>query len=175
MFVASMRFAGWTPKTIPLVKELTAANENRGRKRTIVVLGDHEKVDMDADLRQALPLSMRNGSKVVTRTGVPTNDDDLKRCSASYARSMIILSPPDLLPHEADAKIIQTSLVLAYLSELKADIVVELAELENVALLKQMLGTLMSSSSKQQPSSSLQASSPSVMTDPTLLPTTGER
>jgi hypothetical protein len=72
-------------------------------------------------------------------------------------------------------QIIQTSLVLAYLSELKADIVVELAELENVALLKQMLGTLMSSSSKQLPSSSLQASSPSVMTDPTLLPTAGER
>ncbi|KAH8967860.1 hypothetical protein BDL97_03G099000 [Sphagnum fallax] len=166
---------GWTPKTIPLVKELTAANENRGRKRTIVVLGDREKVDMDADLRQALPLSMRNGSKVVTRTGVPTNDDDLKRCSASYARSMIILSPPDLLPHEADAKIIQTSLVLAYLPDLKADIVVELAELENVALLKQMLGTLMSSSLKQLPSSSLQASSPSVMTGPTLLPTAGER
>jgi hypothetical protein len=43
--------------------------------------------------------------QVVTRTGVPTNDDDLKRCSASYARSMIILSPPDLLPHEADAKV----------------------------------------------------------------------
>jgi len=66
--------------------------------------------------------------------------------------------------------------VLAYLPELKADIVVELAELENVALLKQMLGTLMSSSSKQLPSSSsLQASSPSIMTGPTLLPTAGER
>ncbi len=64
MFVASMTFAGWTPKTVPLVKELTAANKNRGRKRTIVVLGDREKVDMDEDLRQALPLSMRNGSKV---------------------------------------------------------------------------------------------------------------
>ncbi len=65
--------------------------------------------------------------------------------------------------------------MLAYLPELKADIVVELAELENVALLKQMLRTLMSSSLKQLPSSSLQASSPSVMTDPTLLPTADER
>jgi hypothetical protein len=65
--------------------------------------------------------------------------------------------------------------VLAYLPELKADIVVELAELENVALLKQMLGTLLSSGSKQLPSSSLQTSSPSVMTGPILLPTAGER
>ena len=55
---------GWTPKTIPLVRELTVANKTRGLKRTIVVLGDREKEDMDEEMRVALPSSERNGSKV---------------------------------------------------------------------------------------------------------------
>ena len=56
--------AGWTPKTIPLVRELTIANKTRGLKRTIVVLGDKDKEEMDEDMRAALPNSERNGSKV---------------------------------------------------------------------------------------------------------------
>lgn len=58
--------AGWTPKTIPLVKELTVANKTRGLKRSIVILGDKDKEDMDEDLRTALPNAERNGSKVGT-------------------------------------------------------------------------------------------------------------
>lgn len=59
-----VHLAGWTPKTIPLVRELTVANKRRGHKRSVVVLGDRQKEDMDKDLREALPLSDRNGSKV---------------------------------------------------------------------------------------------------------------
>lgn len=55
---------GWTPKTIPLVRELTVANKTRGLKRTIVVLGDRDKEEMDEDMRTALPNSERSGSKV---------------------------------------------------------------------------------------------------------------
>jgi hypothetical protein len=48
-------------------------------------------------------------------------------------------------------QVLHTALVMAYLSELKADIVVELAELENVNLLKQVLSSLMNYSTKQLP------------------------
>lgn len=55
---------GWTPKTIPLVRQLTVANKTRGIKRTIVVLGDRDKEEMDEDMRTAIPSAERNGSKV---------------------------------------------------------------------------------------------------------------
>lgn len=147
--------AGWTPKTIPLVRELTIANKTRGLKRTIVVLGDKDKEEMDEDMRAALPNSERNGSKVannflmynkvlspwcrlyayvyehdflcvmsqvvtetavwnmtnyttrifqiVTRSGVPTETEDLRRYSAAMARAIILLSPGGLPSHEADS------------------------------------------------------------------------
>lgn len=62
---------------------------------------------------------------------------------------------------------------MAYLSELNADIVVELAELENVDLLKQVLSSLMSYSTNELPETL--KSCPLVSTDPTILLQTGER
>ena len=56
--------AGWTPKTVPLVRQLTEANSTRGLKRSIVILGNRDKEEMDEELRIALPVSDRNGSKV---------------------------------------------------------------------------------------------------------------
>lgn len=164
---------GWTPKTVPLVRELTVANQSRGLKRSIVVLGDRDKEEMDEDMRIALPASERSGSKIVTRSGVPTETEDLRRCSAAMARAIILLSPAGLPPHEADALILHTALVMAYLSELKADIVVELAELENVNLLKQVLSSLMSYSTKQLPETLKH--SPLVSSHPALLLHAGDR
>lgn len=70
-------------------------------------------------------------------------------------------------------QVLHQALVLAYLSELKADLVVELAELDNVNLLKQILSSLMNSPSKELPSSL--KSSPLVSSDPTMLLKAGER
>lgn len=70
-------------------------------------------------------------------------------------------------------QVLHTALVLAYLSELKADIVVELAELENVYVLKDVLSTLMSYSTKELPPTL--KSSPLVSSDPTMLLHAGER
>lgn len=70
-------------------------------------------------------------------------------------------------------QVLHTALVLAYLSELKADIVVELAELESVYVLKEVLTSLMSYSTKKLPSSL--KSSPLVTSDPTMFLGAGER
>lgn len=70
-------------------------------------------------------------------------------------------------------QVLHTALVLAYLSELKADIVVELAELESVYVLKDVLTSLMSYSTKKLPPSL--KSSPLVTSDPTMFLSAGER
>jgi len=164
---------GWTPKTVPLVRQLTEANSTRGLKRSIVILGNRDKAEMDEELRLALPVSDRNGSKIVTRTGIPTESDDLRMCSANMARSIILLSPAGLPPFEADAFVLHRAIVLAYLSELKADIVVELAELENVQVLKEVLSTLMNYSTTKI--SSTRKGSLTVSSDPQMLHHSRER
>ena len=64
-------------------------------------------------------------------------------------------------------QVLHRALVLAYLSELKADIVVELAELENVQVLKEVLSTLMNYSTKKI--SSTRKGSLTVSSDPQML------
>jgi len=70
-------------------------------------------------------------------------------------------------------QVLHTALVLAYLSELKADIVVELAELDNVHVLKDVLSSLMNYSTKELPPTL--KSSPFVSSDPRMLLQAGER
>ena len=70
-------------------------------------------------------------------------------------------------------QVLHSALVMAYLSELKADIVVELAELDNVNLLKQVLSSLMNSPAKALPGTL--KSSPLVSSEPTMLLHAGER
>lgn len=41
--------------------------------------------------------------QIVTRSGVPTETEDLRRCSAAMARAIILLSPAGLPAHEADS------------------------------------------------------------------------
>lgn len=41
--------------------------------------------------------------QVVTRTGIPTETEDMRMCSANMARSIILLSPAGLPAYEADA------------------------------------------------------------------------
>lgn len=60
--------AGWTPKTVPLVEALSTANMDRKHKKTIVVLGEKEKEEMDAELLDSIPVSTRGGTKVGART-----------------------------------------------------------------------------------------------------------
>lgn len=41
--------------------------------------------------------------QIVSRSGVPTEMEDLRKCSAAMARAIILLSPAGLPGHEADA------------------------------------------------------------------------
>eukprot|EP00850_Spirogloea_muscicola_P018334 SM000167S02947 [mRNA] locus=s167:54297:65845:- [translate_table: standard] len=143
--VLSASLAGWSRKTVPLVKQLAVANKarQRGQKRAVVVLGEEEKVAMDAALLEALPVVERHGTKVVTRPGAPTVSEDLRRCSAGSARSIVVLSPDGLDADQADAKVLQACLVLGHVSGIRADVVAEFQELDNVSVLQSMHATIL--------------------------------
>jgi hypothetical protein len=52
--------------------------------------------------------------QIVTRTGIPTESDDLRMCSANMARSIILLSPAGLPPYEADAFVRRSFLYMEF-------------------------------------------------------------
>ncbi|GBG84671.1 hypothetical protein CBR_g39046 [Chara braunii] len=132
---------GWSPKTIKLVKQLALSNKSRNKKqkRAVVIMGSTEKRAMDEELRKAVPLYERYGSTIVTREGTPMVLDSLRKCSTSDAKSIVVLSPEEKrLPDEKDAQVLQTCLVLAYYPEAKAEVIAEMAEIDNIKVLRKM-------------------------------------
>lgn len=140
---------GWTRKTSHLVKELAVANEFRQQKRSIVVMGHEEKETMDDALLEVAPLHEREGVKIVTRKGSPMALEDLRRCAADTAHSIVVLSPSDVSHDEADARVLQVCTVLANIGELKADVVAEFASPDNIGILRSMDKTLLDKPSER--------------------------
>ncbi|CAI7799688.1 unnamed protein product [Closterium sp. NIES-54] len=137
---------GWTPRTIPLVQQLVGAD---GSRAVVVLAGGKGKEEMDSALLDAIPKSERQkagGGQIVTRTGSPFHSEDLARCAADAARSIVLLSPPVSDPSQADAFVIQASLALANRPDISADIIAELSSLSNVRLLQRLHRTLLAPS-----------------------------
>ncbi|CAI5467172.1 unnamed protein product [Closterium sp. Yama58-4] len=149
---------GWTPRTIPLVQQLVGAD---GSRAVVVLAGGKGKEEMDSALLDAIPKSERHkagGGQIVTRTGSPFHSEDLARCAADAARSIVLLSPPVSDPSQADAFVIQASLALANRPDISADIIAELSSLSNVRLLQRLHRTLLAPSpSSQSPAATAQA------------------
>ena len=57
---------GWSPHVFEIIRELVLANENKPRS-CIVLLADHDKVEMEDSLRDHLPDTGR--TRVVCRRG----------------------------------------------------------------------------------------------------------
>lgn len=81
---------GWSESIFTIVNELTVANESRGSS-VIAVLADRDKVEMEEELRRKVR-SLR-GTRVVCRSGSPSDLDDLAIMRPETARSIIVLSP----------------------------------------------------------------------------------
>jgi voltage-gated potassium channel Kch len=81
---------GWSPKVFAILNELVIANENQ-RSPRIVIMADHDKVDMEDEVRSKLP-NTRN-TRVICRRGSPLDLDDLELVNPHEAKSVIILSP----------------------------------------------------------------------------------
>src|SRR5690606_7755591 len=74
----------------------------------IVVLADRDKVEMEDDVKNAVP-NLR-GTRVICRTGDPLDQDDLLIANPFEARSIIVLG--DETHSDPDSRAIKTALAL---------------------------------------------------------------
>ena len=97
---------GWSQQIHTVISEIVAANENQGR-RSIVILADRDKVEMEDEIRARVGSTGR--TKLVCRSGSPMDVDDLRIASLASARAIVILAPEG---DEPDADVIKTILAI---------------------------------------------------------------
>ncbi len=102
---------GWSDSVFTVIAELTIANESR-RKPVIAVLADRDKVEMEEEIR-AKVADLR-GTRVVCRSGSPSDIDDLVIVNPVTARSVVVLSSDagGREAHEPDREVIKALLAL---------------------------------------------------------------
>jgi voltage-gated potassium channel Kch len=97
---------GWSPQVFSIIAELVVANENT-RRPCVVVLGTEDKVVMEDAIRDQVGDAGR--TRIVCRTGDPTDVGDLEIVSLNTAKSIIVLSSTD---EDPDAGVIKTLLAI---------------------------------------------------------------
>lgn len=133
---------GWSDKSLAIIEQICLANESEGGGH-IVVLAVDDKQEMEARLQHATERSTSEhqidlmGTQVIFRSGNPLLEHELRKVSVGTARAIIVLSPPDIDPDEADSSIVRQ--VLALKSVLGGEgphIVVEMQDIDNKTLVE---------------------------------------
>jgi len=117
---------GWNSKVFPIISELAIANQSR-RGAAIVVLADQDKVEME-DAIAARVGNLRK-TRVIVRSGSPTDITDLEISSPHTARSIIILAPED--HPDPDSVVVKTALAVTNNPHRKAGDYHLVGEIEN--------------------------------------------
>jgi voltage-gated potassium channel Kch len=101
----------WSPSIFDIISELSIANISR-RKPRIVIMADKDKVEMEDEIAAKVP-NLRN-TRVICRSGDPTDLYDLALVSPQASRSIIVLSPEtgDEEANDPDSQVIKTILAL---------------------------------------------------------------
>jgi voltage-gated potassium channel Kch len=99
---------GWSETIFTILAELAIANASE-KDPSVVVLADHDRVEMEDAIRAKLDGGM-GSTRVVCRTGSPVDLADLQVASPQTARSVIVLSPES--DPDPDAQVIKTILAL---------------------------------------------------------------
>lgn len=81
---------GWSRQIFTIVSELAAANASR-RGGCIVIYADHDKLWMDEELRAQLRGTGR--TRVVVRSGDPTDPGTLDLVAPEHASAIVVLAP----------------------------------------------------------------------------------
>ncbi len=79
---------GWSSRVPPIISELVVANESQ-KRASIVVLAREDKSVVEDAIRAAVP-ELRT-TRVVCRSGNPSDPDDLERAAIAGARSVIVV------------------------------------------------------------------------------------
>lgn len=96
----------WSPSIFDIVSELAIANASRRRPR-IVIMAKMDKVEMEDEI--AARVDTLGNTRVICRSGDPTDLFDLAITSPQTSRSIIVLSPPGADP---DGQVVKTVLAL---------------------------------------------------------------
>ncbi|MER5945385.1 NAD-binding lipoprotein [Streptomyces sp. NPDC001904] len=97
---------GWSDQVFPVISELVTANAHR-RRATVALLAPRDKVEMEEQI--TTKVGATGTTRVVCRSGSPTDPAVLARVSPHTAAAVIVLSPGD---HEGDRTVVRTLLAL---------------------------------------------------------------
>jgi voltage-gated potassium channel Kch len=98
----------WSASIFDIISELTIANQSRRRPR-IVIMADKDKVEMEDEIASKVP-NLRN-TRIICRSGDPTDLGDLGITSPQTSRSIIVVSPE---ADDPDSRVIKTVLALIH-------------------------------------------------------------
>jgi voltage-gated potassium channel Kch len=128
---------GWTPQIFTIISELVLANESRKSGAVIVILADHDKVDMEDEISNRIEDT--KNTRIICRSGNPIDLNDLEIASPHTARSIIILSEGA----DPDTHVIKSVLAITNnpnRREAPYHIVTQIHDVKNMDVVK-MLGT----------------------------------
>jgi len=97
----------WSPSIFDVISELVVANASRKRPR-IVIMAGKDKVEMEDEIAAKVP-ELRN-TRIICRSGDPTDLYDLAIVNPQASRSIIVLSPPQ--SDDPDSEVIKSVLAL---------------------------------------------------------------
>jgi ion channel POLLUX/CASTOR len=128
---------GWSEQIFAIVTELIEANQSRP-DAAIVVLAPNDKVEMEDALRSRI--AHRGTTRLVCRTGDPTDPVDLKIASLEQARSIVLLASERTDDdHNADVDTVKSLLAIVndpQRSSTKYNIVAEIRDPRHAELAK---------------------------------------
>jgi voltage-gated potassium channel Kch len=96
----------WSPSIFDVISELVIANESRKRPR-IVVMSEKDKVEMEDEIADKVPNT--KNTRIICRSGDPTDLFDINIVNPQDARSIIVLSPET---DDPDSCVIKTILAV---------------------------------------------------------------
>ncbi|MFA4893538.1 hypothetical protein [Brevundimonas sp.] len=97
----------WSPSIFDILSELVIANASRKNPR-IVIMADRDKVEMEDEIADKVP-DLGN-TRIICRSGDPTDLFDLSLVNAQTCRSIIVVSPGGAA--DPDSQVIKTVLAL---------------------------------------------------------------
>ncbi|MHB1356450.1 MAG: CASTOR/POLLUX-related putative ion channel, partial [Anaerolineae bacterium] len=120
---------GWAEQVFTIISELVEANANQ-RSSCIVILGSHDKVQMEEEIRQKVGATGR--TRVVCRTGDPIDIADLSVVNLNGSKSILILAPDGDDPDSEVLKIAMAIINYPDRREPRFHIVAELRDVRNL-------------------------------------------
>ena len=99
----------WRPSIFDVISELVVANRSRKRPR-IVIMANRDKVEMEDEI--AAKVADLGNTRIICRSGDPTDLYDLSLVSQQSARSIVVLSPEG--EDDPDSCVIKTILALVH-------------------------------------------------------------